>query len=204
MMNMLRYYQNNKAGSVSISASLLIGTFIILIGGGLELIFSYWQTNTMQHAAKHGSRIAITSAPVAMELATMTGMESGANPGDPMSDYKIVCSGKTSSCNRGGFDQSAFNKIFYGRDEDGSCAATTDQRRGLCDIFANLTPDNVTITYEDSGLGRAGSPPDLMPLVTIEILDVEKDYLFLDLMSSALGSTTLTARAMSIAEDLRG
>ncbi len=202
MISAIKNLTSDNKGSVSVSASLLIGTFIILVGGGLELTFSYWQSNTMQHAAKHGARIAITSAPVATELTTMTGMEGGANPGDPMSDYKIVCSGKTSSCNRGGFDQSAFNKIFYGRDEDGTCGATSDERRGLCDIFDNVTVENMTVTYENSGLGRAGSPPDLMPLVTVEIQGIEKDYLFLDLISSALGSKTMSARAASIGEDM--
>lgn len=195
-------YRREETGAVSVSASFLIGILIVLFGGGVELMHSYWQSNTMQHAAKRAARIAATGAPVSLELKSMTGLDGQVNAGDPMPDYKIVCSGKTQACNRGGFDQSAFNKILFGRDEDGVCGPTTDERRGVCDVLDTLTAENLTITYESSGMGRAGTPADIIPLVTVIISDVEKNYIFLDLINAPMGTGFLSAKAMSIAEDL--
>jgi len=192
-------FLKDQNGAVAISASWLTGIFIVILGGGIEVSHSYWRANTIQHAAKMGARIATTTSPVSTELTTMTGLESGVSTGDPMPDYKIVCSGKTLSCNRGGFDQAAFDRIFYGRDSDGLCEGTARERRGMCDLFDDLTPENVTITYEDSGMGRAGNPPSLFPIITIAISDVEQDYVFLDsLLSNTIGSS-----ASAMGEDLK-
>lgn len=197
-MNFSRFF-GNESGAVSISASWLIGIFIVLTGGAAEMGNTYWQSNAIQHAAKMGARIATTSAPVSVELATMTGLGTNVEVGDPVPAYKIVCYGKTQSCNRGGFNQNAFNKIFYGRNIDGTCAATTQEKRGMCDMFTSLTPDNVVITYESSGMGRAGNPPILMPVVTVSIADLEQNYLFLDF----LGERTIGTQVSALAEDLK-
>lgn len=192
-------FLKDDSGAVAVSAGWLSAIFFVIIGGGIEMTHSYWQGNAMQHSAKTGVRIAVTTSPVAMELSSMTGMEGGAEVGDPLPDYKIVCSGKTMSCNRGGFDAVAFNKIFYGRDNDAMCANSELARRGMCDLFAGLNPENVTISYEDSGMGRAGNPPDLFPIVTVTISDVEKNYVFLNF----LGDRRMSARASAIGEDLK-
>ena len=196
---MFRGYLSDQSGAVAVSASWLIGVFIVIIGGGIEMSHSYWRANTIQHAAKTGARIAITTEPVASELLTMTGLDSGVDAGDPMPDYKIVCSGKTRSCNRGSFNQEAFDKIFYGRDADGQCGNTQKERRGMCDLFSVLKPENTIITYQNSGLGRAGNPPSLFPIITITIIDVQQDYVFLDF----LGERTIGAKASAMGEDLR-
>lgn len=192
-------FLNDDSGAVSVSASWLIGIFIVLTGGAAEMGNSYWQSNAIQHAAKMGARIATTSEPVSVELATMTGLSSNVDVGDPVPAYKIVCHGKTQSCNRGGFNQLAFNKIFYGRNNDGTCEATTQETRGMCDMFENLIPENVVITYESSGMGRAGNPPILIPVVTVTIADLEQNYLFLDF----LGERTIGTQVSALAEDLK-
>lgn len=192
-------FLRNDSGAVAVSAGWLSAIFFVIVGGGIEMTRSYWQGNAMQHSAKTGVRIATTISPVALELTSMTGMEGGANIGDPLPDYKIVCSGKTMSCNRGSFDIVAFNKIFYGRDNDAICANSDPARRGMCDLFDGLKPENVTISYEDSGMGRAGNPPDLFPIVTVTVSGVEKDYVFLNF----LGNRSMGARASAIGEDLK-
>lgn len=196
---MIRDYLNNQDGAVSVSASWLLTIMFVLVGGGVEMAHSYWQSNAIQHAAKMGARIATTSAPVAVELTTMTGLQGGVDAGDPMPDYKIVCSGGSQSCNRGGFNQDAFDAIFYGRDRDGQCDATNRERRGMCDLFDQLDPEDVTVTYQNSGMGRAGSPPALLPLVTVTVSGVEQDYVFLDF----LGTRNLSTQVTVLGEDLR-
>ena len=61
------YFRDNS-GATSISASFLIGIFILLIGGGVEMGHAYWKNNVLQHATKMGVRSAITIEPVASKL----------------------------------------------------------------------------------------------------------------------------------------
>lgn len=199
----LRKFRKDEQGAVTVSASWLLGIFIIITGAGIEMAHAYFQSNTMRHAVEIGVRNAATGAPVALELAELTGLGNGVDSGDPMPDYKIVCSGETLSCNRGGFDASAFDKIFYGRDEDGVCGNTDRERRGVCDLLDKIKIENVSVSYEASGLGRAGNPADIIPLVTVSISGVQRDYVFLDMVSSAWSDQMTGASAVAIAEDLK-
>lgn len=200
---LFRSYFQSTSGAVSVSTSFVVGIFILLIGGGIEVGHAYWKSNALQHAARMGVRVATTSDPVAAGLTTITGLQGSTNAGDPMPAYSFTCSGKTKSCNQGGFDETAFNKIVFGRDDDGKCLGTTQERRGMCDYFEDIKAEHVTVSYEGSGLGRAGSPPDLMPLVTISIANVEHDYVFVDVFASTQDIGLLGAEAVSLAEDLR-
>jgi len=195
--------RKDEQGAVTVSASWLLGIFIIVTGAGIEMAHAYFQANTMRHAVEIGVRNAVTGAPVSLELADLTGLGNGVDSGDPMPDYKIVCSGETQSCNRGGFDSSAFAKIFYGRDEDGKCETTARERRGVCDLLDKIQMENVSVTYEASGLGRAGNPADIIPLVTVTISDVQRDYVFLDMVSAGWSDQLTGASAVAIAEDLK-
>jgi len=201
-MRTARHLAFDVQGSVSISAAWLSGIFIVLFGSAVEMAYSYWQSNALQHAAKHGVRIATTTSPVADDLTLITGLEGGAEVGDPMPDYQITCYGKTLSCTRGTFNQDAFDKIFYGLDNDGTCLETTAARRGMCDMFGRLRPENITITYQNSGMGRAGTPPDLIPVVTVSISQIQQNYLFVDFFKIDSGATYLGATALGIAEDM--
>lgn len=192
-------FKRNERGAVTVSAAWLMGIFIILTGGAVEMGNTYSQSNAIQHAAKIGVRIASTSTPVSTEISTMTGLSGNVEVGDPIPDYKIVCSGKTQSCNRGAFDTVAFNKIFYGRNLDGLCETTARETRGMCDLFEDLNPENIVVTYESSGMGRAGNPPILVPLVTVSVVEVEQDYLFLDF----LGSRKIGTAVSALGEDLK-
>ncbi len=192
-------FRKDEKGAVAVSASFLIGTFIVLTGGAVEMGYSYWKSNAIQHAAKTGARIATTSKPVSTELSTMTGLITGVEVGDPIPDYKIVCYGKTQSCNRGGFDQTAFDKIFYGRNADGTCEGTSRETRGMCDMFDELGPENIVISYESSGMGRAGNPAILVPLVTVSVVDFDQDYVFLNF----LGQRTISTKVSALGEDLK-
>ena len=199
----LNSFRNNKSGAVSVSAAFVVGMFILLIGGGIEIGHAYWKSNALQHAARMGVRVATTSDPVAIGLTTHTGLTGSTDAGDPMPAYTYTCSGKTKSCSKGGFDEAAFNKILFGRDGDGACLGTSQERRGMCDYFEDLKAENVTISYKGSGLGRAGNPPDLMPFVTVSISGVEHDYVFVDIIATVADIGFLGAEAVSLAEDLK-
>lgn len=179
-MMKLRKFWAAQDGAVTVEMSLIITTLIFLTAGVLDAGLGYWQWNSAQQAARHGARLAATSDPIANDLVTMTGLGNGVEAGDPFPDYIRNCSGKTSSCDQGGFNQTALTAIVYGLDGDQTCGPTTRERRGVCDIISNVGPSNIEISYEGSGLGRAGSPASPAPLITVTIKDLDFDFVFLN------------------------
>jgi len=169
----MRNYQNNIQGSVSVEASLLLMIMVALTGATIEAGYAYFQWNGAQQAARHGARLAATSEPVSRSLETMTGMERGVQIGDPIPDYTLNCAGKTRRCNNGSFNSLAMNKIVFGLDNDNTCAKTQKERRGMCDVFNDITLENVEVTYASSGLGTAGYPANPAPLVTVKVTNMK-------------------------------
>jgi len=179
MIRFRKYYANQE-GAVTVEMSIIITIVILLTAGVLDAGLGYWQWNSAQQAARHGARIAATSDPIANDLITMTGLGNGVKAGDPFPDYTRSCSGKTSSCDQGGFNQTALAALVYGLDGDQTCGPTARERQGICDIVPNIRLENIEISYEGSGLGRAGSPASPAPLITVTIKDLDFDFVFLN------------------------
>lgn len=199
----LRNLFKNTHGGVSVEASLVLMIMVALTGATIEAGYAYFQWNGAQQAARHGARLAATSDPVAQSLETMTGIGNGVEAGDPMPDYTLSCEGKTSSCNQGSFNGAAMNKIVFGPDNDNLCAKTVRDRRGMCDVFDDVTKDNVEIIYTHSGLGTAGYPANPAPLVTVKITDMKFDFVLLDLFTPDSFSTMPDVSVSIMAEDLK-
>lgn len=179
MVKFQKYFKSDS-GAVSVETSLLITITTILTACAVEASLALWQWNSAQQAARHGARLAATSDVIATDLQTMTGLSDTVAAGDPLPDYARVCSGETSSCDAGGFDQTALNLIVYGKDGDGACGATTPRARGICDVFADVRPENIEVKYEASGFGIAGLPAKPAPLITVTVKDLDFDFIFLD------------------------
>ena len=200
---MIADFLKNKRGSVSTEASFLLMIMVALTGATVEAGFAYFQWNSAQQAARHGARLAATSDPVAQSLSTMTGLGDGVEAGDPMPDYTRECSGKTRSCNEGGFSNTAMNNIVFGPDNDLTCGTTEKKRRGMCDVFDKITIDNVDVTYTHSGLGIAGNPGQPAPLVTVKVTDMRFNFVFLGLFTPKSFSRMPDVSVSLMAEDLR-
>ncbi len=188
-------------GAVTVSSSILLGIFIIFIGAAIEVGYAIWQYNAAQHAARMGVRIAATTDPVATSLTTMTGLSNTVEAGDPMPDYTFTCS--STSCSSGGMNKDAFDRILYGRDNDGTCATNAPERRGMCDLLSKIQPQNLTIAYEDSGFGIAGNPADIIPLVTVKLSGLSFNFLFLDIITGDLLTTMPDISVTAMSEDLK-
>lgn len=202
-MKKFRQYYAAKDGGVTIETSIVITIVIFLTACVLEAGLAYWQWNSAQQAARHGARLAATSDPIALDLTTMTGLESGAEAGDPIPDYTLTCSGKTNSCNQGGFNQTVLGELVYGLDGDGVCGSTSPERRGICDIVSNIGPENIEISYNGSGLGRAGIPANPAPLITVTIKDLEFDFVFLNALLPDQFQQLPPVSVSVMSEDLR-
>ena len=179
-MSSFNGYMQSERGSVTVETSLIITLLIVVTAGVIECSLAFWQWNTAQQSARFGARLAATSYPVAEDLRGMTGLEGGTEVGDPFPYYERHCSGKTSNCSSGQFNQVALDYIIFGPDGDGVCAPTTLERRGICDIISNVGRENMDISYIASGLGYAGEPGDPAPLITVTIRDLDFNFVFLD------------------------
>lgn len=199
---MNRFFRSTH-GSVSIEASFLLMIMVAVTGATIEAGHAYFQWNGAQQAARHGARLAATSDPVAQSLEDMTGLESGVEPGMPLPDYSRSCSGKTANCDVGGYDSRAMSDIVFGPDNDRACGATDRDRRGMCDVFKDISLNNVEVIYTSSGLGTAGFPANPAPLVTVKVTDMNFDFVFLNLFTPKRLSKMPDVSVSIMAEDLK-
>lgn len=202
-MSILSKFHKNKDGAVTVETSLMILVLIVLTGGTIEAGYAYYQYNGAQTAARTGARIAATSDPVAISLNTMTGLSNGVEVGDPMPFYKLDCDGTNQNCSSGGYNSAAMSRILYGPDGDNTCGPTTRARRGMCDVFSEAKLGQVNVSYENSGLGKAGYQTDPAPLVSVTLKKVPLNFLFLDLVGFKDIATLPPVTATVMGEDLK-
>ena len=201
--NFIRNFRRNSAGSVSVETALVSILMISITGAAIEGGNALMQWNSAQQAARLGARIAAVSAPVAKDIDTMTGMNGNTRVGDPMPYYSRACSGATTSCNQGSYDSLAMNKLVFGPDNDGTCAAASRARRGMCDVYQRVTVANVDIKYEGSGVGTAGAPGAAVPLITVTVKNIGLDFVFLDIFTKNQIVKLPDVNVTMIAEDMR-
>ena len=202
-MSLVPQYIQNEDGAVTVEASIISFIMLTLTIAAFEICYGFFQWNTAQQSARIGARLASTTQSISPKLETMTGLENGAQPGDPMPDYVDICDGASGSCSAGGFNESAFDEIVFGPDNDGVCGDTAKARRGICDVYGGVSPENVEIEYRSSGLGRAGNPASPAPIITVTLKDLEFDFAVLRYFTSENLRTMPTIRVSVVAEDMR-
>jgi hypothetical protein len=202
-----------REGSALPEFVLAILALVMLILGGLEFALAFQQYNTAQTAVRLGTRLAATTDPVARELATVTGLERGAALGDPMPPFAtdgggnpvpVVCRGDLGLCQGGNFsfDLAAMNQIVEG--PDSRCGPPGPGGMvGLCDVFGRIRRENVTVTYSHSGLGTVDGKSNPIPIITVELHDLNFNLSILGPMLG-LGSVAMPSFSVSMpAEDMR-
>ncbi|MEE9346739.1 MAG: TadE family protein [Robiginitomaculum sp.] len=202
-MSRLEKFIRNEDGVASVEFALLSVALISVTIGALELGLGFFQYNTAQQAARIGARLAAVSDPVARDMTYMTGLSNNVKSGDSMPDYLRTCSGVTQSCNIGAYNSAQMNALLYGPDNDGVCATTEKLRRGICDVFPKVSRENITISYQGSGLGIAGNPAVLSPLITVRLSGLEFDFAVADAFISKKFQAMPDIEVTMMAEDLR-
>lgn len=196
-------FARDQRGAASVEFALLAGVLIAVTIATLELGIGYFQYNSAKQATRIGARLAVTSDPVARDLKNYTGLGGGVISGDPMPAYSRRCSGQTQNCTGGQYDSTAMNALIFGPDNDGNCAPTQKLRRGMCDIQTGIQRQNVEVTYRGSGLGVAGNPAVLSPLVTVKVSGLKFDFLVVDAFLPANFTDMPDITVSMMAEDLR-
>jgi hypothetical protein len=163
---------NDTRGAAMIELSLVIGLLLVLTFGRVDFSFAFAQWNSVSKSAQMLARLAAVSDPVSSDLQTLTGLEGGALPGDPMPPFTRVCSGATATCTGGTYDAAAMSDII--------------SRAHMDEMFPQITAANVTIRYIYTGLGFAGRPGAAgrsggpVPTITVELTGLNFSFFFLN------------------------
>lgn len=198
----LKRLRDDTDGAAFLEFTVFAMFFFTLLFGIVEFTLAFYQWNAGTKAVQLGARLAAVSDPVAAGLESLTGMEGGANPGEPMTAFSAVCqsdspTGATGDCGTldadgyvvppcTGFSCSydpissaaAVRRIVFGRGDRTACSG--DPPSGMCNLFSRVSPENVRITYTYTGLGYAGRPGGPVPTIRVELVDIPMQFFFFD------------------------
>ena len=193
----------DQAGSVLVEFTVLLPIFFLLVLGSVDFLLAMYQWNAAAKAVQLGARIAATSTPVATGLRGLSTAVLGGTVtvGDSMPSFAVTCNGATTTCacigtctGVSGYSSSAMNTIVYGRGSTSCGDATANYHAGMCDIFPRIAPVNVSITYEQTGMGYAGRPDGPVPTVTVKLQNLTFQLYF---AGALLPFNSLTMPAMT-------
>ena len=86
---------------------------------------------------------------------------------------------------------------------DGACNAGRSATAGICDLNWRITPDNMVVTYQRSGLGYWGRPDGPVLTMRLEVRNITFDLPILGALSG-LDDVTIPAHPVTITtEDLK-
>jgi hypothetical protein len=169
----------DEEGGVLVEATVMLVIMLVFVFGCIDFLMAMYQWNAAAKAVQLGARIAAVSSPVSSDLSTLSGLGSGVNPGDPMPAFTRTCDGATSTCSGGTFSSTALDTIVYGRGSSACGDGTSFYRTGMCDVFGRVTPANVVVKYEYTGLGYAGRPGGPVPTITVSLQNLNFQFYFL-------------------------
>lgn len=162
-----RFLRDSRAASAA-EFALVLPIFLIFMVGIIDVGLYAWSINRAEKATQTGTRWAVATALVPDALREYSYAVSGGIPqGEPVpqgSFPDVVCSGTaTISCTG--------NSLFTAANQ----AAFTAIINRMNQIDRRIANENVRVIYSWSGLGFAGDPngPDVAPIVTIELSDLE-------------------------------
>jgi Flp pilus assembly protein TadG len=201
----------DESGAALVEFTAAMFTFFLLLFGVTEFAFAFYQWNAATKAVQLGARLAAVSNPVASDLTTLTGVGGSVLPGDPMPAFDRVCtstnaSGSAGACTSGTYSAAAMQTIVFGRGKTACATPTSDRDVGMCNIFDHtppLTPQNVIIRYQYTGLGYAGRPGGPVPTITVSLTGLTYNFVMIGGLVPGLSSMQLPSFATTVTgEDL--
>lgn len=186
---------------LALSEALITFPIVLLVFAAfVEFGFAMSQWNHTVKALQFGARLAAVSDPLTSNFATVFPTSAS----DPLNNGTATPNNATisSTCGPDLVNCTAeLNRIARG--SDGVCGAAGDPRPGICDINWRITPDNLVVTYQRSGLGYWGRPEGPVLTMRIEVRDVNFD---LPILGALLGLNQIEIPAHPVTittEDLR-
>ena len=183
MRSFLKRFAGDTGGASMVEFSIIAFLVLVVTGGLVDFSHGFYQWNSATKALQLGARLASISDPVDSSLRGWDGLDMpGAELGKEFPDFKRVCTGGAiGSCTDGGiYDSTAMNTIIFGRGQSTCGTIANDRTPAVCDIFRRVRPENITITYEYTGLGFAGRPGGPVPTITVELTGLQFEFVFLN------------------------
>ncbi|MGH6907147.1 MAG: TadE/TadG family type IV pilus assembly protein [Aestuariivirga sp.] len=204
---------SDESGAALLEFTAAVFTFLIVLFGVVEFAYVFFQWNAATKAVQLGARLAAVSNPVSSDLTTLSGV-GGSVPGGLMPYFNRVCTsdsdtGATGTCTGGGTynaaSATAMRTIVFGRGKTACAAPTSARDIGMCNIFDRITPRNVIIRYENTGLGYAGRPGGPVPTITVSLTGLTYNFILigdlagLNSMQLPSFATTVTGEDLNLA-----
>jgi len=159
-MSMLSRLVRDRTASTASEFTLVLPLAILFLFGIIDVGRLMWTWNRAELATQWGARYAVVTDLVPATLATQSFVSGSVTQGDPIptSAFSTTRCTSVSPCsNNWGYNATAFTNIV----------------NRMRTIDPNIKATNVTIDYDNVGLGYAGNPdstmPDVSPLVTVRV-----------------------------------
>lgn len=189
-MTKLNSLRRDQTAASALEFALVLPILLMFMIGTIDVGRLMWTWNRAEKATQVGARVAVVTDMVPATLASQNfALNNAVSGGDPVPTTLFsdtVCD-DTDCTNGWGYDADAFTEIV----------------RRMQVIMPEITAANVEITYQNVGLGYAGDPfgPDVAPLVTVRLRDINFDPLSLYIFGVTIPlsnvSSSLTAEDSS-------
>lgn len=187
-----RAFLRDIRGAMAAEFALVLPIMLLFLFGIMDVGYYAWAINQGEKATQMGARWAVTTNLVPSGLVNYSFASAGSVPQGtvvPISAFPgLTCTSTACTCK----GQCAFGTARNGAAFDAIVAR-------MKDFKANVQPENVQIDYDWSGLGYSGDPngPDVAPIVTVRLIDMEHRPLF----GLLIGSVDLPEFAYSLTSE---
>lgn len=184
-LRFVRHLVRDRAAATAAEFALVIPLLLLFIFGIIDVGRLMWDWNQAQKATQIGVRFAVVTDFVPTGLAEHDFTDDGVTQGAAVDDALfpgVSCTGTdaAATCTCVEADGCDF-------DDDSDHVPFNNIVDRMSEIYGAITPENVVVDYEPSGLGFAGNPygADVAPTVTVRLQGLE----FQPLMTQLFGVT---------------
>ncbi|NDW01111.1 TadE/TadG family type IV pilus assembly protein [Salipiger sp. PrR002] len=173
MVNLLRLPRRfiaQTSGYAMTETMMIAPLLIVLCGTLVETTLMMFQWNQTVKALQVGARRAAVSTPLT-DISALTSYDSAVGQGDPVPMPGSSGTPRSVSCGAGAdpCDTDALARLMNG-----------SGLTGIQDIAPFIGPENIRVTYQESGLGYVGRPFGPVLTVTLEVRNLAFDLLLID------------------------
>lgn len=201
-MRNCRSWRGDVGGGTAAEFAMVLPLAIIFLFGIIDVGRLMWTWNMAEKATQMGVRYAVVADYVAPSIASQTFVgQSGLTQGDvvPITAYGTTTCDKPPAA---AIRCSCVGTCPWGASPAVGAATGSPAKNPYTRIFdrmdaimPELTPENIKVLYQPSGIGFAGDPngSDIAPLVTVQLTGVTFQPLLLQLFGGTINLPDFSA-----------